>query len=324
MQSAQSFIISILRQNDAFMRFSLFLLSILCILGSCGSPADGPLTDEEMEAIETKLLESIASGKLSLYSDQTMEFPLSIEEFNLFMPADSAGNRYIADFTQISEEELALNRGIFTENSQELAGVVIYSRYANVMMPVALFKWEDAKKVLKKDEMRRFKEYLVGNFQTQIEGYKEFIAALRLEVISERLFSALKDGSIAAYENDNLANIKSPGELETWLAHKVEQTVPDPDFPDDTIMEIVETPIGEQDITHYLAAYDEDHNIVAVTMMINEEIQGYPLQLPWVAMDFEEVSTLLEPEMLEFLVGHIRAHEVMQEMSESELDSLNA
>lgn len=303
------------------MRFCLFLLCSACLLSSCGSSQDGPLSDEEMEAIEKKILDAVLSGKLPLYSDQTMEFPLSVEEFNLFVPADSAGNRHLTDFTQISEEELALNRGIFTESSQELAGVVIYSQYANIITPVALFKWEDGKKVLKKDEMRRFKEYLVGNFQMQIDGYKEFIAALRLEVVSENMFEALKNGDIAAYENDNLANVKSPGELNSWLAHKVEQTVPDPEYPEDMILEIVETPISEQDITHYLAAYDEDDNVVAITMMIREEIQGYPLQMPWVAMDFDEVKDLLSPEKLEFLKGHIRAHEIMQERSEDDTTS---
>lgn len=300
------------------------MLCIASLLASCGAQQDGPLSDEEMDNIEKKLLDAILSGDLQLYSDQTMEFPLSVEEFSLFVPADSAGNRYLTDFTQLSEEELALNRGIFTETSQELAGVVVYSQYSNVITPVALFKWEDGKKVLKKDEMRRFKEYLVGNFQVQIEGYKEFVAALRLEVVSEHLFKALKDGDIAAYENDNLANVKSPGELESWLAHKVEQTVPDPEYPDDMVMEIVETPISEQDITHYLAAYDEDENVVAVTMMIREEIQGYPLQMPWVAMDFEEVKDLLSPEMLDFLLGHIKAHEVLQEMNEEALDSISS
>ncbi|MBI1182774.1 hypothetical protein GC194_00780 [bacterium] len=299
------------------MKFLFYSLPLFLLLTACGNQPDGPLEEYEIEKIEDEIVAAVQHKKLKLYSDKGLQHQIDPDEFDLLVPADSTGRQDLAGFGVITEEEMALNRGDFTNTSTDLAAVSLYVAFESngyeQFLPVALVSWSEVAKVLNANYKRRFYEFLLGHFQSNIEAYRTEIARERLEFVNDRLFKALKNGEIAAYENDNLAHVKSPGELELFMAHKEEQFVPDPNNPDENIMKFVEVPISAQDITHYLAAYDENGKIVAITMMINEDVQGYPLNLPWVAMDIDEVEKMLDENSYNYLIEQIKAYEQEQE-----------
>ena len=298
------------------MKYGWFLFLAVAFFASCGS-SDGPLTVQELELIEDELIEAMKKGKLPVYSDNALQNQLAFSEIEGLIPTDSTGRMDLAGFGVLTEEEMALYNGDFDTESTGMAAIGIYVLYnaGNVeqILPICLVSWKDVAKVLKGSDKKRFTRYMVAHFQDKVIDYQDEIKRLRLEVINETLFFHLQNGDITAYENDNLSSVKSPSELETFMAHKIEQLEVDPLDSTETIMKFVDVPISAQDITHYLPAYDEDENIVAVTMMINEIIQGFEINLPWVALDFEEVGSRLKPSMLDFLNKHLENIEEFEE-----------
>lgn len=298
------------------MKYGWFLFLAVAFFASCGS-SDGPLTVQELELIEDELIEAMKKGKLPVYSDNALQNQLAFSEIEGLIPTDSNERMDLAGFGVLTEEEMALYNGDFDTESTGMAAIGIYVLYnaGNVeqILPICLVSWKDVAKVLKGSDKKRFTRYMVAHFQNKVIEYQDEIKRLRLEVINETLFFHLQNGDITAYENDNLSSVKSPSELETFMAHKIEQLEVDPLDSTETIMKFVDVPISAQDITHYLPAYDEDENIVAVTMMINEIIQGFEINLPWVALDFEEVGSRLKPSMLDFLNKHLENIEELEE-----------
>lgn len=298
------------------MKYGWFLFLAVAFFASCGS-SDGPLTVQELELIEDELIEAMKKGKLPVYSDNALQNQLAFSEIEGLIPTDSNERMDLAGFGVLTEEEMALYNGDFDTESTGMAAIGIYVLYnaGNVeqILPICLVSWKDVAKVLKGSDKKRFTRYMVAHFQNKVIEYQDEIKRLRLEVINETLFFHLQNGDITAYENDNLSSVKSPRELETFMAHKIEQLEVDPLDSTETIMKFVDVPISAQDITHYLPAYDEDENIVAVTMMINEIIQGFEINLPWVALDFEEVGSRLKPSMLDFLNKHLENIEELEE-----------
>lgn len=291
------------------MRLIPFILLVF-ILQACGNGPDGPLSEAEIDVIEDKIIEGIHKGKITPYNDVILSSPLSELDFDALVKKDSTGRQDLTGFGFISQEELALNKGVFSNYNQDLIAVMIYAELAEGHhLPAATVDWIELKKVLNVNERRRLTEFLVGHFQDQKEKYETYINQLRLEVINDIIFMALKEGKIAAYENDNLANVKSPVELPNWQPHKVLQEVPDPDNPEETIMKNVEVPISSADITHYQASYEDDENIHAITMMYQENFNGFEISLPWVAMDVAEVEAALDAPMYKFLLEHIKRTE---------------
>jgi hypothetical protein len=298
------------------MKHSWILLLVVAFFSSCGS-SDGPLTVQELELIEDELIEAMKKGKLPVYSDNALQNQLEFSEVSALIPTDSTGRMDIAGFGVLTEEEMALYNGDFDTESTGMAAIGIYVLYkaGNVeqILPICLASWKDVAKVLKGSDKKRFTQHMVAHFQNKIFEYGDEIKRLRLEVINETLFFHLENGDITAYENDNLSSVKSPSELETFMAHKMEQQTVDPNDSNETVMTFVDVPISAQDITHYLPAYDEDDNIVAATMMINENIQGFEINLPWVALDFEEIEARLKPSMLDFLKRHLENADELEE-----------
>ncbi|MFY0672968.1 MAG: hypothetical protein JXQ87_06165 [Bacteroidia bacterium] len=305
------------------MRYSWLLLLSVSLLTSCGG-GDGPLSLDELETIEDKLIMAMQKGKLPIYSDNALQNKLAFKEVEALIPLDSADKMDLAGFGVLTQEEMALYNGDFDTESRELAAIGIYILYSDEnyeqILPICLASLKDINKVLKGSDQKRFTEYMTAHFNNKIVEYESEIKKLRLEVINETLFFHLNNGELTAYENDNLSSVKSPSELETFMAHKMEQLEVDPNDSNETVMNFVDVPISAQDITHYLPAYDEDENIVAVTMMINENIQGFEINLPWVALDFEEVKSLLKPSMLDYLINHMNNAE--EPIDKPALDSL--
>lgn len=293
------------------IRFFFMYLLAMVIVAACGNQADGPLSQAELDDIEETIINAIQRNKLKLYSDKSLEHMIALDDFNALLPTDSMDRQDLSGYGILSEEEVALHQGNFDNNSTEIEGVSLYVMLKagglDQYLPIAIVKWKDLAKVLNVNYKRRFNEHLLGHFQTHIDDYRKGIAKARLEFINEKLFAALKLGQLAAYENDNLANVKSPKELETYLAHKEEQYVADPENPGEDLLQFVDIPIGAADITNYLSATDGEGNIVAITMMIRESIQGYWLYTPWVAMDIDEVSLVLSPTELQFLLDHMES-----------------
>lgn len=306
------------------MKYLGFALIGLMFFTSCGNKPDGPLEAAEIEEIEDALIAAMEKKKIIIYADKALNYEMSFEDFSLICPEDSTGRQDLSGFGIITEEEIAISNNDFSNTSTEMAAISLYVLIQGGQVPsyypIGLLSWKDVKKALNSNQEKRFYAYLLNHFNKNLEQYNTEIAKTRLDAINQKLFAALKDGTIAAYENDNLSSIKSPGELEGFLAHKEEQMVPDPNDTMEMVLQFVEIPIGYQDISHYLPAYDEDDNVVAVTMMITESIQGYPLKTPWVAIDFNDLSKALsEPEMI-FLQNHLE--EVMQ--SEEEIPATDS
>ncbi|MBI3142970.1 MAG: hypothetical protein HYZ16_09090 [Bacteroidetes bacterium] len=305
----------------------MFLLAMVFAV-ACGNKADGPLSQAELDEIEEIIIKAIQKDKLTLYSDKSLEHIMALEDFNKLLPTDSTGRQDLSGYGILSEEEVALHQGNFDNNSTELEGVSLYVMLQaggiDQYLPIAIIRWKDLAKELNVNYKRRLYEYLLGHFQTHIDDYRVGIAKARLECINEKLFAALKSGKLAAYENDNLANVKSPQELESYLAHKEEQYVDDPENPGEDLLQFVEVPIGAADITNYLAATDEEGNIVAITMMIRESIQGYFLYQPWVAMDMEEVKQTLSPTELQYLLDHMAQNAEPDSGDSTITDTVNA
>lgn len=291
------------------MRFIPFVLLIF-IFQACGDGPDGPLSEAEIDVIEDKIIEGIHKGKITAYNDAVLVSAISVMDFDALVQADSTGRQDLTGFGVISEEELALDKGVFSNYNRDLIAVTLYAEMVKGhYLPAVTIKWTELKKALNVNERRRLNEFLLGHFQDQIAKYEDYINRLRLEVINDLIFYSLKEGKIAAYENDNLANVKSPGELPNWQPHKVLQEVPDPNDADELIMQNVEVPISSSDITHYQASYEDEENIHAVTMMYRESFNGFEISLPWVAMDVAEIKTVLNGPMFEFLLEHIKRSE---------------
>ena len=291
------------------MKFIPFVLLIF-IFQACGGGPDGPLSEAEIDVIEDKIIEAIHKGKITPYNDVILSSPISKHDFDALVPEDSTGRQDLTGFGFISQEELALSKGVFSNYNRDLIAVTLYAEMVKGHhLPAVTVDWKELKKALNVNERRRLTEFLVGHFQSQIEKYEAYVDKLRLEVINGLLFVHLKDGKMAAYENDNLANVKSPGELPNWQPHKVLQEVTDPEDPDEVIMQNVEVPISAADITHYQASYEDEDNIHAITMMYRENFNGFEISLPWIAMDVAEVESALKGPMFDFLLEHIAKSE---------------
>ena len=298
-------------------------LFLICFMYSCGKSIDEPLDEIELNEIEDQILSAVFAEKISIYTDQSLQFEMITSELDLFLKEDSSGRRDLAGFGAITQEELAIYKGDFSAQEKEFAAVVMYAFiYPNgtpMLIPIASIKWKEALKSVKGKYKKRFTKYMDDLFESQRDSYEENLATIKLEAINEKLFGLLKAGDVTAYVNDNLSSVRNPAELEFLSAHKQEQNIPDPDNPDETMLVFVDVPLSASDITHYLPAYDDEENIVAVSMMIRENIQGFDLNTLWVAMDMTEVSENLTPGMMNFLHSHLAQQQEQLEANEEEV-----
>ena len=163
---------------------------------------------EKIEEIEDVLIKAMEKKKVKIYTDKALKHQMVFDDFTALCAKDSTGRRDLAGFGVITEEEFAINNNDFNNTSTELAAISLYVLFEGSgiaqYLPVAILSWDEAKKVLNANQRRRFYEYILGHFMSNIEQYKTEIAKTRLEIINKKLFSALKEGTIAAYENDTL------------------------------------------------------------------------------------------------------------------------
>lgn len=305
------------------MRYLFMLLALGSLfLNACGPAADEPLTSEEINAIEDDLIKAIKSGKIDAYSDQSLTYAMSPNDFMALVPEDSAGRGDLSGFATLTEEEVSLNNGDFGNDSKDLAALALYVLFnQNQVLPIAYLKWDGVEKALKKSDEKRLKHWLQGHFDKNTAQYDATLEEIRTEVIVEEIFKGLKSGEIAAYENDNLANVKSPDELDNWQPKKILAEKPDPQNPDEIIEDYVTTPIGPGDITSLKPSIDDEGNVVSFTLMTQETYSGITIDLPWVAVDMQEVQYKLSEEMSEYLERYLKAAAAVKDESEESVDT---
>lgn len=301
--------------------WSLFLL--LGLLASCGSGENEPLTPSEINDIEDRINEAVKKGKLTTYADPALQHEQTSSDYFTLVPLDSNNRSDLAGFTSLTEEEYALENGDFAEESRELKVIAMITQLKQAgytqQLAAGYASIDEVEKVLKKSQAKKFRKMLEENLERQEDRYEQNIRLVRIEAITEDLYQHLKLGNIAAYENENLARIIQPEQLENLGARTSLIQVPDPHDDNNFKDSMISEPIEPKDIVDFLPHFNEEEELVAISLIYLFEGADIRPRIPWVTISMDDLDNRLDPAKLDYLLEMLTAEE--EEDEEEENDS---
>ena len=289
--------------------------SILAIvfLAACSGSDSKQLSESETNEIENILLEAIKTNKITAYADGSMQNEVSFSSIERMIPLDSNGRQDLSGFGVITEEEVAIKNGDFMNESRKLAGVLLMTEIRmggeGFVLPLASLQWKSVKKALKKDLQDKLKASLLDFLAKNDTDYVAVITELRRQEVTKSLFLGLEDGSIAAYENENMAHVISPTELPDYDTRKEVIQVPDVQFPGEFKDTLIRTSRTADDMVDFTPHYDESGKLMAISLVYLLEAQDITVKIPWVCVSMDDVVANIDQSMVGYLQKRYGAKE---------------
>lgn len=281
---------------------------------ACKGPLE-PLSPEEMKEVSVQLVDKMVSGELPAYREENTKTKIQPEEILQPIPGSSElAKPQVVSYTLYTQQELAIAEGSLTDTSSKvmtispMVGIEVNGK--QISSNLAFLKIKDIKKAFEDKMGDRLVAHLETIFESNRANHKKHVANLQEQVIISDVYKLLKNGSVAAYEMEDMTKVLSPQELEVHHQKKEVIQLPDTVFANEFIDTVIFSPIKADHITMLRPFYMEDGSLLGVTLFYEtsefdlgrQEHRTLP-PMPWVFATTEELEEHLAKDRFEILLA---------------------